>query len=292
MTKTATTVADQIQKLKERGMQLDQGENQAKEVLLNIGYYRLGFYWHPFEKDKYHNFKEGTKFSDALALYYLDSDLRYLLTKYLNRIEINFKTKLIYEASNLFKKNPIWFVDPSVVEKSFINDFDEKVYNSKFIKNNVHIKKHHDKYPNHRYAPAWKTIEFFTFGNIITLFNYLKNEKLKNIIANHYHIKNLKVFKNHLKIILRLRNICSHSSRLYDVQLPIGINTFPNLQISGDNRKKLVSFVKLLEYYISKISSNSSKEMWDKIDSIMKKHKDSDVLKNIIETKTGYKFVN
>ncbi len=44
MQKKAITIAEQIEKLKNRGLQFDLGEAKAKEVLLDIGYYRLGFY--------------------------------------------------------------------------------------------------------------------------------------------------------------------------------------------------------------------------------------------------------
>ena len=79
----ATTISQQIERLEKRGMVLDLPIEKIKEVLLDVGYYRLGFYWNPFEIDENHNFKEGTKFSTTLDLYYLDVDLRYLLIKIL-----------------------------------------------------------------------------------------------------------------------------------------------------------------------------------------------------------------
>lgn len=94
MGKTATNTIKQIQNLKDRGMVLDFEESKIKEFLLDIGYYRLGFYWNPFEKDEDHNFIEGTKFSTVIKLYYMDVDLRNILSRYINRIEINFRTKL------------------------------------------------------------------------------------------------------------------------------------------------------------------------------------------------------
>jgi len=50
----ATTVEQQIQKLSDRGMVFENANEieKAKEILLDIGYYRLGFYWNPFEIDK------------------------------------------------------------------------------------------------------------------------------------------------------------------------------------------------------------------------------------------------
>jgi abortive infection bacteriophage resistance protein len=98
----ATTVEEQIDKLKIRGLllarDLSKGEDlkRVKENLSDIGYYRLGFYWFPFEKvcstckqhkKNYnfykernrtclecnnHRFEDSSNFFDAIDLYYLD----------------------------------------------------------------------------------------------------------------------------------------------------------------------------------------------------------------------------
>ena len=68
--------------------------------------------------------KEETKFSTTLDLYYLDVDLRYLLIKHINGIELSFRTKIIYYVSITNKKSPTWFVDPKVVHRNFIGKFD------------------------------------------------------------------------------------------------------------------------------------------------------------------------
>lgn len=67
----ATTVDEQLKILTDRGMTFDYEEAKLKEILLDIGYYKLGFYWHHFQKDRNHNFLEGTKISDVIKLYYL-----------------------------------------------------------------------------------------------------------------------------------------------------------------------------------------------------------------------------
>ena len=56
----ATNYKEQIQRLQERGMCFDWDEKKVKDVLLDIGYYRLGFYWCPFT-DKNHNFIRKSK---------------------------------------------------------------------------------------------------------------------------------------------------------------------------------------------------------------------------------------
>ncbi|MGL5893484.1 MAG: Abi family protein, partial [Bacteroidales bacterium] len=171
--KKATSIEQQIDKLKGYGL-LFQDEQKAKEILLDIGYYRLGFYIFHFEKQypllkkRDHKLKENTSFDDAVKLYYFDNDLRHLLLKYICRIEINVRTFITYTLCNEYPDSPTWFIDPSVVSKGFISDFDSKVYYT--IRRNPVIQRHHKKYVNDKYAPAWKTIEFMTLGNICTLF--------------------------------------------------------------------------------------------------------------------------
>ena len=45
--KQATTIEEQIQLLKERGITI-KDETKVKENLMDIGFYRLGFYFFPF----------------------------------------------------------------------------------------------------------------------------------------------------------------------------------------------------------------------------------------------------
>ena len=47
------------------------GEDNAKEVLLDIGYFRLDFCWNPFKVDSNHYLIKGILFSNDLDLYYI-----------------------------------------------------------------------------------------------------------------------------------------------------------------------------------------------------------------------------
>ena len=74
MAKEAINIDEQISLLKQRGMIID-NEDKAKEVLSDVGYYRLGFYWFPFESSypckvgRTHEFREGANFDDIVRLY-------------------------------------------------------------------------------------------------------------------------------------------------------------------------------------------------------------------------------
>jgi len=286
MSKKATTVDQQIEILRERGMNFDMEIDKVKEILLDIGYYRLGFYWNPFEIDPNHNFISGAKFSDVVALYYLDFDIRRLLTNYLNRIEINFRTKLVYLVSNQYPNTPTWFISSHIVSASYIRDFDIIVYNQKFINNNKPIKKHHQKYINDRYAPAWKTIEFFTFGNIFTLYNSLILEEDKKCIAKEYDINRLDTFVKLVSVLVFARNSCAHGTALFDINLPKSLPKMVFMNIT-QNYNNLDSMIKIIRYFIGKISKNRLQDFDKEIEDIIEKNKLNPVIKNIIEKKMG-----
>jgi abortive infection bacteriophage resistance protein len=290
MHKKATTVDVQIAKLHSRGMVLDINEEKIKEHLLDIGYYRLGFYWYPFEIDKKHNLKKGTKFSDALSLYYLDVDLRNLLIKYLNRIEANFKTNLIYFVSNKFKQNNKWFVDNSVVSVDFIEGkykiykggiksdrryggFKKSIYTDSFKYNNLPLRKHHRKYKKSKYAPAWKTIEFLTFGQAFTTFISLLDNDLKKEISSVYGIQSVTKFENYIRTLVDLRNACAHGNVLFDYQSKNAISSIPFLNIVNESNQSIASCVQVLTYFVGAVSLNRKTDFSNEINDMFVKIK-------------------
>jgi abortive infection bacteriophage resistance protein len=289
MGKAATTVEEQINRLIERGMTLDLKEAKVKEILLDIGYYRLGFYWNPFEIDKEHNFVKGTMFSDVVDLYYLDVDLRHLLMKSLNRIEIHFTTQLIYYVSNHYKNSPTWFADPEVVNRGFINSLD-KYYDDRFKRNNKAIQQHHAKYINHKYAPAWKTLEFFSFGSILALFRALKSKERKREISLKYGVKNIDHFVHYFETLLTLRNLCAHGGQLFDFRTPKGMPSIRDLVFKGDERHSFSGVLKLIYYVLDQISTNRRQELERSIAALLLKGSKKEAIKEIIQT--NMKFVN
>ncbi|MFN3773007.1 Abi family protein [Cloacibacterium normanense] len=289
MGNTATTFNEQIALLEKRGMVIDLEPNKVKEILLDIGYYRLGFYWHPFVIDECHNLAKGTRFSDVVCLYYLDVDLRNILNKYINRVEISFRTQIIYYVSNKYKNSPTWFIDSNVLKNDFIKDID-KYYNENFKISNKPIKKHHQKYLNDKYAPAWKTLEFFSFGVILKIFKNLKNEEIKKRISNNFGMLNVQKFTNFIDTIVLLRNNCAHSDVLFDFKTPLGISSIPEINYNNRDRHSLDSTIRVLIFILGKISINRKNELIEEIESKFEEHKNNSIIKKIIETKINYSF--
>jgi len=290
--KQATTIEQQIKMFNDRGMIIDLNEDKAKEILSDIGYFRLGFYCFPFEtsypnkRNRTHNYKQGTKFSDIVSLYYFDVDLRNILSKYINRIEINFRTNIIYRVSNQYISCNTWFADPSVMQRDFIDKLDTEFYTTNFKKNPV-IRNHHKKYINDKYAPAWKTLEFFTFGTVLYLYKNLKSNQLKQNISLQYNIRNIDTFENYFRAIVEIRNLCAHGSVLFDHKLSIPLRNGIALKIDNQNKNKLFSGIKILHYFIKKISQNRANEMEKEINQLFNRFDNklvmNDIINNFIE---------
>lgn len=286
----AKTVDEQIELLQSRGMIIGNIE-KAKEVLLDVGYYRLGFYWFPFEKSvigaaRTHEFKVGTSFDDAVKLYYLDYSLRNILIKYITRIEVNFRTHLIYFVSNKYKSMPTWFVSPNVVQRNYITSFDKEVYTQKFKRNKV-IANHHRIHINDRYAPAWKTLEFMTLGSNIALYKALLDIELKKQISKDFGINYTGLFENYLDVVRCVRNTCAHGGLLYDIDLYPLIRKGPAGLKSGEEHK-LSGALKVVKYLLSMVSSNRAFDFEDEIKATLSKYVASPALKEVLISVGGF----
>lgn len=274
MTKPATTIDEQLDLLKTRGLAI-QDEDKAHEILLDIGYYRLGFYLFPFEKsypqlrNRTHEYIDGATFEDAVKLYYFDFDLRLLLTRYLTRIEIAFRTALIYNLSNKYSPNSVWFISPSVVSRSYARDFENKVYTADFKRNPI-IQRHHQKNPNDRFAPSWKTLEFMTFGAVMKLYEQLKERDDKILITQKLGIRQVVTFESYMHTIREVRNACAHGHLLYDLRLPRRINRGP-AHITPQESGNIVGALRVIRYMMAQISTKRADDLSASVKSLYEK---------------------
>lgn len=285
----ATTVEEQIKKLSARGMIFEEngGIEKAKEILLDVGYYRLGFYWYYFQDNKTHLFNKNVYLDDIVKLYYFDFDLKMLLLRYIYRIEVHFRTQLIYFASNHYADNNTWYVDPKIVDNQIFKEFNNIYFNLK-TKNNILVK-HHNKY-SCDYAPAWKVFEFLTFGQTFKFYSNLKNEELKKTISGVYGFRDVSLLNNYFLSLINIRNICSHNAILFDYNQPYGIQRIPNLKyrIKTGNTTNLNASIRLLLFILSKVSNNRANDLEMDLKKLFIKAQENKIVDNIIKNKIKF----
>lgn len=290
--KLSTTIDEQIEKFLSRGMVIC-NINKTKTILSNVCYYRLSSYSFPFEilypatEGRDHKYLPDTNFDDVYQLYNFDFEIRSILLKYLPIIETALKTTIINIVSNKYIKSGTWFIDPEVVKYGFIIWFDKNVYNDTFKLNNT-IKRHHKKYINDKYAPAWKTIEFMTLGAVINLFVAIKDDSLKREIAMKFRVRSLRIFVNYLESVRDLRNFCAHGSVLFDLRLNKGLAKGPATpDFETAMKTSIQGVIKVVEYFLESVSPSLKNNFVKDILRILMKYKTNSSVKNILEKCSG-----
>lgn len=223
------TLTEQVKQLQRRGLEI-KCPRIAEKYLINISYYRLGEYWYVMQSDKEnHLFKPNSNFTDVIALYNFDAELRLLLFGIIEKIEISLRTKLIYYVSH--EVDPWWFQNFEIfknrnsLEKTLSNiELEIKRTKDVFIKK--HIEKHNDDI---RFPPAWKSLEQTSLGTLSMLYGNLKNNlACKNKIAEDFGAVNHTYLPSWLQSLSQIRNICAHHSRLWNRNLPGTVKLLPN----------------------------------------------------------------
>lgn len=176
------------------------------------------------------------------------------------------------------------------MHKNFIDEL-PNYYTETFKSQHIVIAKHHRKYTNDRYAPAWKTLEFMSLGSIFQIFKALKNQALKQEIANAYGIRNVKIFENYLRVIVYIRNICSHTGVLFDLNSYFSIKSSSVCPIQSDKRNSLQAIITIVHYFLKIISDNRAQEMKEEIDKLFLKHIDNEYIVEIIREKMKFSLV-
>ena len=252
------TILEQIAYLKKLGLNIT-NDDKAAEILSDIGFYRLGFYLFPFEKRypskarRDHIFTEGSTLETVIRLYYFDFNLRHLLLKYISRIEIHLRTSIVNYMSAKHHNNDTWFVDNRIVSPSYCRSFDN-IYDR--VRLSPYIKWHHH---NHhcKYAPAWKTLEFMTIGEILDLYNAIYNVTSRLDISKIYGIRSIKTFDNYITAVRRVRNRCAHGGVLFDYAANEALTAKGPVDLASiPDRTNLSGAVAVIKYLTGVVSKN------------------------------------
>jgi len=285
------TVPQQIEYLKKLGM-IVPDEEKAAEVLSDIGFYRLGFYMFPFEK-KYpikdgrdHTFKQSVSLDTVLRLYYFDFELRYILLKYISRVEIHLRTTIVNYMSAKHHNNDIWFADEKIVSPCYCKAFDG-IYDR--VKLSPYIKWHHHNHPC-KYAPAWKTLEFLTIGEILDLYDAVLNVSSRLEISKAHGIRSISTFDNYLTSVRRVRNRCAHGGVLFDYTASEALTTKGPVDLSSvSNRTNLCGAIGVIKYLTGIVSKNRLADLEQELQDMIEKCKDNDELYTAIRISSGLK---
>ena len=210
--KPHTTISQQIEKLKNRGLCFHD-EEYAYKVLTDISYYRLSGYFYHFQ-DENDNFVDGIYFEEVVKLYGFDSKLRLLMLDGLGTVEISLRS---------ITGNVLGEIDPFAFDNlDIFNDKKDRkvVFQNSRDKNWERAKENFADHFKEEYQcpPTWVEIETWTMGTLRDLFVCLKEQHRINIVKRT-NIKTTSLLLGWIRNLTNLRNICAHHGRLWNRSL-------------------------------------------------------------------------
>lgn len=261
-TKQAITLTQQIQILKSRGLVIANAD-AAERALDAISYFRLADYWYHFEADHHtHQFLPDSRFEEVLACYYFDKELKVLLFKAIQTIEVAVRSKVIKHFA--LSCGPFWFMDATkaVNQKRFQTNLDtikKEVGRSK----ERYIREHFRKYSTPELPPVWKTLEVISLGELSKLFNNFNESQLKHDVAHEFGLNHHKFLSSWLESLTSLRNHCAHHARVWNRAYPLKPATpriMPNKWLTDFSFRGESLYAQLccISYWLNSIDSNNT----------------------------------
>ncbi|MCW4138012.1 Abi family protein [Prevotella copri] len=166
--KQPINVDEQVALLQNRGLVIEDIAT-AKLQLRNISYFRIASYLRYMEEDRqFHHYKLGSTFEQAIDLYLFDKELRQLIFKAIQDIEISLRTKMIQIFS--MEHGAFWFMDASLFKNAdFYEGCLDNIKKEVSRSNEDFIKEHSEKYTFPSLPPVWKTLEVVSYAFQIIL---------------------------------------------------------------------------------------------------------------------------
>lgn len=205
---------DQLAILKSRGLQIAD-EAAAKNFLYRNNYYRVSGY--SLTLRDHDSFFESASFKNIIDIYSFDHELRHVLMKYIEIIEVTVKSLYAYEFTKVHGAvghlNPAFFTSPQKHADVLAKVGKQK---STRLPHEAYLK--HFVTDLHQDVPLWAYIDLFTFSDI-SFFYSISEPQVQTAIATAFGISTRQgpaIVGQFLHSLTIIRNLCAHGSRLYN----------------------------------------------------------------------------
>lgn len=211
--KSFKSIDEQICLLRSRGLDIPDVDT-AKEFLYRNNYYRISGYSLTLRSNDI--FAKSATFQNIIDIYEFDRELRHILLKYIDIIEVTVKSIFAYEFAKVH--GPFGYLNPQY----FTNKEQHAVIIEKAEKQK-NKRKSDEAYLKHFLddlnsdIPLWAYVDLLTISDISFLCKISEpeiiSEVAESIGINHSGVKLLEHFMHRITII---RNLCAHGNRLYN----------------------------------------------------------------------------
>lgn len=211
--KVYKTLDEQIAILEKRGLSIPD-KKKAKDFLLRNNYYRVSGY--SLTLRNHDVFEQAATFQNIIDIYEFDHELRHILLKYLEEIEVAVKAVYAHEFTRVYGPNGYLdasnYTNPQKHKEIIDKAEDQK---SKRLSHEAYLK--HFVEDLQQDIPLWAYVDLLTISDISFLYS-ISNQQIKTAVAAEMQLKPvgdilLGRFMHSMTII---RNLCAHGSRLYN----------------------------------------------------------------------------
>jgi abortive infection bacteriophage resistance protein len=260
--KTCTLPKDLVPLLKQRGLTIS-NEKKAISYLTNIGYFRLSAYFYPLLKEPKieHLYKNGATFDKALDMYRFDRKLRILLFNEIEKIEVAIRSAMNNIISDelhdvFWATNSKYFRNPTIFEKTL------SLIQAEISKNKEDFIVHFQSTYSNPYPPVWMITEIIPLGTLVNLYNNLAHKSVLKKVAHQFGLP-LPVFSSWIVLLINLRNICGHHTRLWNREIPFTSHKLNNPKFAWINAdqtdmKRVYFRICLIKYLLFTVSPGNS----------------------------------
>lgn len=268
-----------VGRLSDRGLHIPDPA-RAERYLQHVGYYRLSPYTIPFQQDgPDHLFSKSTTFDDVLDLYVFDRALRLLVMDALERVEVAVRAALTDHMSNTYN-DPHWYMDSAHFRQPgrhagllqiIRSTCEDRLRGSAEAGEDslVHrsaLEHYLTTYASPELPPSWLMVETLTIGQLSGAYRNLAQRADRTAIAKSIGLT-APVLESWLTTYVRVRNICAHHGRLWNV----GLGVYPAIPTSKSiswlhnpdalperSRKRLYPVLVSLQSVLDSVSPHSS----------------------------------
>lgn len=231
--KPPLTHEELVGRMRGHGIGIDD-EAKALRYLGEIGYYRLSPYVIPFRVLRSsEKVKPGTTFDDILRLYVFDRHLRLLVLDGIERIEVAVRANLT-DVMATSTGDSHWYTQ--------LNHFRNQGAQSELLSQLTHrceaqlrrpaeepgddvtypgaLEHYLTHYGQPVLPPSWLMVEMLTIGQLQHMISNLKMRSMRTRIARGLGL-NDELLQSWLRAYVRVRNVCAHHGRLWNVGLGV-----------------------------------------------------------------------
>lgn len=221
-TKSPKSFEEQLEHLKNKNLIIT-NEAYTLKKLSHINYYRLSAYFLPLQHTKTSVlegiFLDDVRFEDILELYFFDAELRKIVFKAIESIEVYFRTQIAYHHALAY--GAFGYLDPANFKTSpeFFDKVMQSIREETGRSSETFIAHFRDKYGTTD-LPIWAMVEVVSMSTLSKIYAILKTSEQQAVISSLNGVSK-DLFHNWFHALTVIRNICAHHSRLWNKTLGV-----------------------------------------------------------------------